>query len=526
VSGLVEPVAPLGAAVPARLPAVAADSGWRRWLMPSFSDLLFGFVIFWLFLAGEAHWGRLLGDGDTGWHIRVGESILETGVVPTTDPFSFSKPGAPWFAWEWLSEVLLAALHRAGGLKAVTLVFGLLVALYGTLLVRYMVWRGADALAALGTGLLAIGAASIHYLARPHLFTLVLLVLSLWLVERDRRRPSWHVWLLVPGTVLWTNLHGGFPALIVCLGILAGGGAVEAWLAGEPPPRRWRPLVRYGALAALCSAASLINPYGFELHRHMAAYLRSDWIKKVVVEFLAPTFRTEAVRQFEILMMLGLMSGAALVARRRVVEAAWVAVWAHLALTSARHIPIFVIVAAPVVADELTRLYRRWSGAAGPRSVAGILGRVTSDLAPGFRRTSLWPAILVVFLVLSPAGSKWPRDFPAVDFPVAFIDRHQDRIRRGRLFTSDEWADYLLYRFYPRQRVFIDGRSDFYGPQIGDQYIALTRGDADWRGILDRHGFDVVLALPGWPLCSLLRQSRDWALVDQSKEAALFERRR
>src|SRR5207302_10830997 len=57
---------------------------------------------------------KLFRDSDAGWHIRNGEAILGTGALPHTDPYSFTRAGQPWFAWEWLSDVVSGALHRAG----------------------------------------------------------------------------------------------------------------------------------------------------------------------------------------------------------------------------------------------------------------------------------------------------------------------------------------------------------------------------------------------------------------------------
>ncbi len=40
------------------------------------------------------------------------------GHVPVTDPFSFSRPRQPWFAWEWLADVVIRrgmAVARVGG---------------------------------------------------------------------------------------------------------------------------------------------------------------------------------------------------------------------------------------------------------------------------------------------------------------------------------------------------------------------------------------------------------------------------
>ena len=66
-------------------------------LLPSLTDFAFLLPSFLLFcmLSGST---SLLRDGDTGWHIRTGEWILQHGAVPRIDLFSFTnrmKPGLP-----------------------------------------------------------------------------------------------------------------------------------------------------------------------------------------------------------------------------------------------------------------------------------------------------------------------------------------------------------------------------------------------------------------------------------------------
>ena len=64
-----------------------------RHFLPSYTDILFVFIIVFSFIAGEMGWQRLLQDSDTGLHIRIGDYILEHRQVPTHDMFSFSLPG-------------------------------------------------------------------------------------------------------------------------------------------------------------------------------------------------------------------------------------------------------------------------------------------------------------------------------------------------------------------------------------------------------------------------------------------------
>lgn len=494
--------------------------GLGEWLLPSFSDCLFLAVLVWLYSAGSGGWIALLADGDSGWHIRTGEYILSTGGVPHQDLFSFSKAGAPWFAWEWLTDVCYALLHQWAGLKGLVVVSAVGIGLFAWLQFRQMAWRGSNTFILLGVTLLSVGCSSIHFLARPHLVTLVGVAAGTWLIEADRRRASKRIWLLVPVTVVWVNMHGGFLALLALLGLLTVGTAVENIGLGN-----FRPALRYAGLTAACGAASLVNPYGWHLHAHIVAYLRNDWIKDAIQEFQSPVFRGESMMQFEILLFLGLAAVVGLLRRRQVTPALWVLFWAHSALTSARHIPVYAAVAAPVVAGELSRLWGAWTKEAGKGTILRILSELSEDCMPGMRRSSLWIFAAVVGMVVIGEPLHWPKDFPEVKFPTGMVAKYGERIAGARVLTSDQWADYLIYRNYPRQRVFCDGRSDFFGKEIGQEYTRMVNGQWQWEELLERYRFDLVLAQTDWPLASLLKKDARWRVVEDDGKAVLFERR-
>lgn len=506
----------------------AARHGISRWLIPSFADCFFGAVLIWLFVAGASGWKALLMDGDTGWHIRTGQYILEHGYIPHQDLFSYSKPGAPWFAWEWLSDVIFALLFAAAGLKAIVLFAGVTIAGVSTILLRYSLWRGSNCLLALGTTLLASGASSMHFLARPHLFTLLLLPLSLWLLQRDRAalekgavgpaKPDRAVWLLIPVVGIWTNLHGGFMVFLVCLALLVAGCAIEA----RCYPSRWVAVRRYSKLLAACCAVTVLNPYGIQLHLHIWRYLQSDWIRNLVQEFQAPTFRNEGQMQFELLLILGLLGAGVLILRKRITEALWVIFLAHASLTSIRHAPLYAIVAAPLLAIQFSEWWSRRAGPASRRSISRILFQLGEDLKPAFMRTSLWMAAPVLVLACLNSAVAWPRDFPPEAFPNLLVHRNQKILSSGRVFTSDQWGDYLIYSFYPRQKVFIDGRSDFYGETLGKEYLALLEGSYRALQVIRQERFDVLLLPAEWPLAELLKHNPAWRLIEDDGQAILF----
>jgi hypothetical protein len=194
----------------------------QRFLLPCARDIIF-ILLFWSLLAGPlSH--LPLADADIGWHIRTGELILATHSLPRTDPFSSTMQGQPWFAWEWLYDLLLGILHRACGLNGVVWLCALLVAAIFALLLSQLLERGAGLLLGVVLMLLAEGAAVIHLYARPHIVSWLFSLLWFMALERwerwerwERRQgaesqklPRWLPWFFPASMLLWVNLHGGW----------------------------------------------------------------------------------------------------------------------------------------------------------------------------------------------------------------------------------------------------------------------------------------------------------------------------
>src|SRR5260370_30534422 len=118
--------------------------------------------------------------------------------------------------------------------------------------------------------------------------------------------------------------------------------------------------------------------------------------------------------------------------------------------------------------------------------------------------------------------------FPERIFPVQAVERNLEQLTptaaMPRVLTSDQWADYLIFRLYPQQRVFFDGRSDFYGAAIGSDYRKLLSGESPWRELLDRYQFDLALLPHDWALDTALERNPDCRLVYRDSVAVRFAR--
>ena len=177
----------------------------KRNLAPSVADIVF------LVAAPLAAIARTLklthSDGDLPAHIRMGEAILSTGRIPALSLASFTASDEPMLAHAWLGEVILAALFSAGGLALISVVTGLIVGLTHATIALWLRSRGADPRWALAAAFISLAVSSTHWLARPHMFTILAVALTLWLIESPSKKR-----LILIGALfaVWANLHGGW----------------------------------------------------------------------------------------------------------------------------------------------------------------------------------------------------------------------------------------------------------------------------------------------------------------------------
>jgi tetratricopeptide (TPR) repeat protein len=248
------PAAP-GAKVaqPERRPAGAAAGPGR----PVFAGLAdAGLIVLFLgltFLLGVFP----LKDTDIFWHLRTGQIIRQTGQVPSSDLFTYSRPGAPWIDLHWIFQVAVSWLYERGGAAALNLAKCVVTCVAMLILVtcRRRDWPLWVTLVAWLPALLVLGG---RMYVRPETLSLLYLAVYLAVLTRWDRHPML-VAILPLVQVAWVNSHGLFvfgPILLV----LALLDAAVRPRSLAPGPGRWWRIVGIGALATL--AACLVNPYG------------------------------------------------------------------------------------------------------------------------------------------------------------------------------------------------------------------------------------------------------------------------
>jgi len=561
------------------------SSSATRFLLPSVRDIIFIFL-FWSVLAGPLS-NRPLADPDIGWHIRAGEQILSAHSLPRTDPFSSTMQGQPWFAWEWLYDILLGILHQACGLNGIVWLCALLVAAIFALLLSLLLRRGTGLLLAIVLMLLAQAASTIHLYARPHivswLFSLLwFVVLEDWerwpsfavrglpdgrmAINEERsanseqrttsvqqsehaKVPRWIPWFFPASILLWVNLHGGWLFGMALLGIYTFVALVESLRAKDAfAAIRAAHRARAMAWAWVASAvATLANPYGWRLHAHIYRYLGDRYMMNRIDEFRSPDFHGWAERCFVAILMLVLIAFASHPrgnGKLRLSGLLVVLLAAYAGFYSSRNLPVssmlLVLVAGPLLWEDFTSLANRPGAWQWMRKRTARISAFSDRMGAQEMqlRGHLWPVVSVAlaFAICLQGGWLGSRHLIHAQFDpkkvpveaVNFLQRESvgEQPSTEPVFSTDAWGGYLIYVMYPDRKVVVDDRHDLYGSSRIRQYLILTQAEPGWQNVLQDWQIRTALLPTGSTLANLLRElPQDWRVVYEDKVAVVFEKR-
>jgi hypothetical protein len=466
------------------------------WFAPDLAFVAATVTLFYcLFLFQGYH--KLFRDSDAGWHIRNGESILATHELPRTDPYSFTRAGQPWIAWEWGSDVMVGAIHRAGGLRAVAMFYAVAIAAGVWMWFRLHWAMQGNFLIACAMAPLLLSTCNIHWLARPHVISWLFLVGAVWWAEGRNARPP-HLISVALFVAAWANLHASFFMASVIAAIYA----VQhrgRWL--------W--------ILAVTLIAPLANPYGWRLYQHVFRYLADSDLLGRIGEFQSFDFHAAGGGQIIATVILGIAGGTLALTQRRLDHFLLAMLISAMALRSARALPLAALLLLPVANGAITEALRRagiWKRALAYCDRLRILDARMNGLA-------LAPLVIAAFFVLLKApGIVAATGFPPDQFPVAAYPH----IPAGaRLFAPDKFGGYLIYRSSGGLKVFFDGRSDLYGADFLKQYGRLVQVRPGWRQYFEEFHFTHALLPVDAPLRAAL-ELIGWKPVYRDSTAILL----
>lgn len=473
---------------------------------PALPDMIFAL---WAVLIAIVFSERVVnGDGDPARHIRLGQMMIDDRALVRTDTFSWPAAGSDFLAFEWGSEVVFASAYSLGGLPAVGALTACVLALSYALLCRFLLRQNVEPALAYGATTVATIMTAPHWLARPHIFTFLGVAVLLPLLEHSRWRM---VWVAAPLFAIWANLHGGF---------VFGLAVVGAYLAGDVIDRR-KSALPILAMFGLGALATLLNPHGLGLHRHIGSFFGLQTVLDVTDEFQRPDFTSWT----GIVMVFGIaVVAAAFIAARRRPRAAHVLLIAMLlvfAMQAQRNLALFGFVALPLAALH-------YSPTLADRPVKSIRASFRRDHERG--RSGPWALAAMALLVLVAVTAGRPLGLPIVSqdfddetFPVAAVSLAREADLDGRLFNGLVWGGYVLLE-WPEQQVYIDGGTDHYGDEHVGELVSLLRQEPGWQQTMADREIDLVLLPPQVTMLRSLVLDEGWTLWHCDAVAAIAVR--
>jgi len=425
-----------------------------------------------------------LTDPDFFTHVRTGQLIVETGQIPTTDPFSFTWAGQPWTLHEWLSEVFMYLLISATGVLPSLVLFGLIPGTLLAILVYALVRREVPLRPVALACVLAAWIFVPYVTIRPQAISwLLMAVLVTFLWSLDAARPRRALWL-IPLFVAWANLHGLW---VVGLGVVAlyvlftvAGRTPMAGLAGW----RWIAAAFIGCLLAV-----MLTPAGPAGVLYPLRYIDAgDWGLENIHEWQSPDFHGVAhwglLTLILTLVAVGLRGGAP----------GWMGALTVLgvamSLVSLRNAPLLAVWSVPVVAMALAA---RWPARLTPRPPPASQIRARRIMEA---TTAIAVVVISAVLVLPQTPAAHLEETVASEFPEAPMDIVLAQTDDARILAEYGWGGYVIYRGYDDgARVFVDGRNDMYDQSILDDYSAIRAADPGWEELLASYDVDAMI----WP---------------------------
>jgi hypothetical protein len=485
----------------------------KRNNVPSAADLIFSVVAPLTAIRGTVKLTQ--SDGDLAAHIRMGETILATGHIPAHSLASYTAAADYMVAHAWLSEIIFALLFRLGGLPLLSIVTGILVGITHGSIALFLRRRGADPRWAFLAALLSLALGSTHWLARPHMFSIVGSAITLFLLESERPRRALY---FLPLFALWANLHGGWAYGLTMIAAFIIGDLGEALLAKEER-QLWLKRAKDNSLVlVLASLATLANPYGLRLHEEVLSAVTSSSLARNIAEFLAPNFQDAGQWPF-LLAVLTTVGLFALGTKR--IQLPWlvlILMSLFFALRSFRNIALFGVSAWPLVALHAARAWPR------PEKPFRLFSEF-ARLDPGSRVGILAIPVTVLLLALglnrgSVGGIELiPDHFSAKAFPTDAVAKARAARLDGHVFDAWGWGGYIMYA-WPEARLHVDPLK--FNRETIKSYTIIEDMQPGWQKEMDRWKIRTIIVNSRSPMAKGLSLEPNWKVWYRDSTAVVF----
>jgi hypothetical protein len=237
-----------------------------------------------------------------------------------------------------------------------------------------------------------------------------------------------------------------------------------------------------------------------------------------VGEFMSPNFHELMPFKYLLLLMIVILAISKI--KTNLIELLLILMFLNMSLFSVRYIPLFSIIAAPI----LLRLIRPMLLERSDGKLVKFLNKRADGISEidASAKGYLWPITALVVVVVLVASGKIAYTFDPETKPVAAVEFLEKENLKGNMFANDEFGDYIIYAAWPEYKVFVDGRSDMYGTEIMKEYLKVISIKPGWEEILNKYHINWIIYNSNTILSLFLMERDDWKLIYADKVANIF----
>ncbi len=518
-----------------------SDSFWRRLNIVAG---LFVVLSTFMLLIKMAH--LEIKDLDLWLHIGMGRYIVQHNFhIPSVDILSCTVAGAPWVNHEWLFQVIVYMIYNHWGVEGLIMMQVWLVTI--TLLLLLFLGYNRKNLFLIVFSLFLVSLVyQSRFTIRPDLFSLFFLALYIAVLGLFIHR-KWSVWVLFAIQALWANMHGFFflGPLIVGMSLLA-----EYIKRSLPLPWEWNKIGRLTdkeyqrmfLILGLVILACLLTPtgwhgavYPFKIFTHITGDSKVFFTR--IVELQRPITRDTlfSMQDWSYYRMLIIISFLSFIFNRRKIDIGIFFFWLFFlffSLAAIRNMVFFAFAAYLAFVINIATI--RFKDIVPIRFTHKKFLYITSAFAQ---------VLLVVWALrfYNDVNGNGYFDFEKYERKSEFggVSQRQFPIKatqflvknkvRGNFYNDFNSGAYLVGFCYPNIKVFIDGRTEVYGPAFFQYYRDIQEsGDVEkFKAALKRFQITGVFLntvqnpAPESTL-NYLYKSPDWTLVYLDYDGLIF----
>lgn len=462
-------------------------------------------------------------DPDYYWHLKTGEYIIQTWSIPNQDIFSYTMEGEIWVLHEWLFEIILYAIYSSFGeisIKFLTVS----IAFLSIFSIFSISKKHSSSRIAFLAVLFLYPILFVPFIApRPQIISYIFFTFIIHsLFELKYFYNKTYLYYIPILMIFWVNLHGGYIVGIALLLIFYCTEFLNLWFKTGCFKHAINTTKHLGLITIISIIATGVNPEFYQHLLYPFQVMSMGTSLDFINEWKSPDFHIIFGKGYLIFIFIFFLTELLKNKRSDFTEILLPLFFLMQGFIAVRHIPITLLTITPFLCKNITiitsqeniqelftKLNHPWLKKSHSTNLSKDLG--TKEYL--FNWLILCSIILLFYMTPSAPHFQPYQDNKQAKVPEEAVNFIENNHIEGHIFNNYDYGGYLIYRLFPKQKIFIDGRADMYGDEFVEKYISIYYGDANWEKNFDEYNIQYIISGNNAPLRQLVLARGDFKLV-------------